>query len=251
MTAWFFFWVLTVGFEATASFWYWALVVGLIATIAVTRLRAARQEANAKTNGEEPVGLGGWLVFLQLYLLFYLFFFARRAIEDLGSQIDGVDLRPEPEWLVYDLALFALLAATTVALLRKQPAFRWLWKIQAAILFCIHAVGAIGGLVSPTPLTAAGPITAAILLAMSWRYVNVSRRMTSIFGGARLTVTPAIRKQECFLKGFAIGFLVFGAGAAAYGLHRGYVVSISGVAGCTLLGLLVGGGASLLARRQQ
>ena len=148
--------------------------------------------------------------------------------------------------MVYDLALFALLAATTVALLRKQPAFRWLWKTQAVIFFCIHAVGAIGGLISSTPLiAAAGPIIAAILLAMSWWYVNVSRQVKSIFGGARFTVTPSIPKQERFLKGFAIGFLVFGAGAAAYSLHRGFVVNIFGIAGCALLGLLVGGGAIL------
>jgi hypothetical protein len=231
--------------EATASFWYWALVVGLIATIVVTRLRAARQVANTKTSGEEPVGLGGWLVFFQLHLLYYLFFFARRAIEDLGSQIGDVDLRPEPEWLAYDLALFTLLAATTVALFGKHQTFRWLWKTQVVIFFCIHAVGAVGGLISSNLIAAAGPIIAAILLAMSWWYVNASRRVRNTFGSARLTVTPAVAKQERFLKGFAIGFLVAGASAAAYALHRGYVVNISGITGCTLLGLLVGGGAVL------
>lgn len=74
--------------------------------------------------------------------------------------------------------------------------------------------------------------------------MNVSRRVKNTFDSANLTISPAVAQQERFLKGFAIGFLVASAGIA-YGLTRGRFGDAAEIAGCALIGLVVGGGAIL------
>lgn len=238
------------------SLWHWILVLGFIALIvyvAVIIVRPVRRQADAAETGGEPSGLGGWLV---LFLLFELLSLLSAMATIIGSLIvhpDGKSASPDYPELVITLAWFVLLATTTLALLGKHRMFARLWKTQVVVFAPLAILGAVTYVRAPTgelldQVATAGAIVAAIVLAVSWRYVSVSLRVKNTFG-ASTALTPTVARRERFLKGFSIGFLVTALGTAA-GIAKGSTGFTDGTVQCILLGLLVGGGASLLGRRR-
>ncbi|MBS0219448.1 MAG: hypothetical protein JSR91_01780 [Proteobacteria bacterium] len=247
--------------ESSFSLWHWILVLGFIALIiyvAVIIVQPARQPASAPetsgATGGEPVGLGGWLVLFLLYQLLSLLSAMATIVRSLGVHPDGGNTSPDYPELVLAVAWFALIAVTALALLGKHRMFPRLWKTQVVIFAPLAVLNAATYVLAPTgqlldQVVAASSIIAAIVLAVSWRYVSVSRRVKNTFG-ASTVVTPTVAWRERFLKGFSIGFLVAALGVA-FDIARAGTAFTDGAVQCALLGLLVGGGAGLLRRRRQ
>lgn len=242
--------------ESSFSLWHWILVLGFIALIvyvAVIIVRPSRRQTGAAETSGEPIGLGGWLILFLLFQLLSLPSAMAAIIGSLGVHPDGKSASPDYFELVLTLAWFVLLAATTLALLGKRRIFPRLWKTQVVIFVPLAILGAATYMRAPTgelldQIATAGAIVSAIVLAVSWRYMSVSQRVKNTFD-ASTAVTPTVARRERFLKGFSIGFLIAALGTAP-GIAKGSTGFTDGAVRCALLGLLVGGGVSLLGRRQ-
>ena len=245
--------------KSAFSLWHWILVLGFIALIVyvvVIIVRPARRQAGTPeaggAPGGEPAGLGGWLVPLLLFQLLSLMSAMVNTIGSLGVGPDGKSASPDYPELVIVLAWFVLLAATTLALLGKHRLFPLLWKTQVVIFVPLAILGAVAYARAPTgelldQIATAGAVVAAIVLVVSWRYMSVSRRVKNTFS-ASAAITPTVARRERFLKGFSIGFLIAALGTAP-GIAKASTGFTDGAVQCALIGLLVGGGASLLGRR--
>lgn len=244
--------------QSPFSLWHWILVLGffaLIVYVVVIIVRSSRRQASTAESGGEPVGLGGWLILFLLFQLLSLMSAMVNTLGSLGVGPDGKTASPSYPELVIVLAWFVLLAATTFALLGKRRMFPRLWKIQVALFVPLAILGAVLYVWAPTgelldQIATMGALVAAVVLAVSWRYMSVSRRVKNTFGATGLTVPSTVARRERFLKGFSIGFLLAALGTTL-SIAKGNTAFTDGAVQCTLIGLLVGGGASLLGRRRQ
>lgn len=204
--------------------------------------------------GEEPAGLGGWLIILLLFQLISLLSAMAKIADGLGIHTGASRISPDYTRFVLSLALLGLLAATAVALLGKLPIFPRLWKTQAALLASLAALGAVVDALFLTGdpverIVAVESMATAVLLVMSRRYVTLSRRVKNTFCDARTALPPSVVQQERFLRGFSIGFLAC-ALALASSLAEEITSFVAGVLECSLIGVLVGGGAVLWNKRR-